>query len=161
LSITFLPVKSRVPLCEFSRSNGFFVIIYDLKCENGHEYEGWFQDRIAFEEQKERKLINCPVCGSLNAEVALSSLTVMSRDSKLEKTKDMELSPFKALQTLNEFVEKNFEDVGAGFADAAIRIHQGEEEAKNIRGTATRDEEDMLREEGINFIKIPALKFDS
>src|SRR3990170_1852408 len=101
----------------FQRSKGFFVIIYDLNCENGHKFEGWFQDRSAFEEQKERKLINCPVCGSSNAEIALSSLTVMGRDNKVEKTNDREFSPLKALQLLNEFVEKNFDDVGARFAD--------------------------------------------
>ena len=51
--------------------------------------------------------------------------------------------------------------MGDRFAEVAIRIHQGEEEKRNIRGTTTKDEEETLREEGINFIKIPAPKFDS
>jgi hypothetical protein len=137
------------------------VIIYDLKCENAHKFEGWFQDRKAFEEQKDLKLISCPICGSLDAEVAPSSLTVVSRNSKVEKTRTGEISPLKALQILSEFIDKNFEDVGASFAEVATRIHHGEETERNIKGTTTRDEEDSLREEGIHFIKIPAPKFDS
>lgn len=137
------------------------MIIYDLKCENGHKFEGWFQDRKAFEEQKDQKLISCPSCGSLDSEVAPSSLTVVSRDGKVEKTRNREISPTQALQILNEFIDNNFEDVGTNFAEVATRIHHGEEMERNIRGTTTRDEEESLREEGIHFIKIPTPKFDS
>jgi hypothetical protein len=137
------------------------VIIYDLKCQNAHKFEGWFQDRKAFEEQKGQKLISCPICGSSNAEIAPSSLTFVSRGSAAEKTKKEEISPLQAMQMLTEFVDKNFEDVGANFAEVATRIHNGEETERNIKGTTTRDEEEALREEGIHFIKIPAPKFDS
>jgi hypothetical protein len=137
------------------------VIIYDLKCENGHKFEGWFQDRMAFEEQRDQKLISCPICGSLNSEVAPSSLTVVSRDNKADKVKNREISPLQALKMLNEFIDNNFEDVGANFAEVATRIHHGEEMERNIKGTTTRDEEETLREEGIHFIKIPTPKFDS
>ena len=137
------------------------MIIYDLKCENAHKFEGWFQDRKAFEEQKDQKLISCPICGSSNAQIAPSSLTVVSRDNKAEKAKSEEISPLQALHMLSEFIDKNFEDVGASFAEVATRIHNGEETERNIKGTTTRDEEESLREEGIHFIKIPVPKFDS
>lgn len=137
------------------------MIIYDLKCENAHKFEGWFQDRMAFEEQKDQRLISCPICGSLDAVIAPSSLTVVSRDSKVEKTGNREISPLQALHVLSEFIDKNFEDVGANFAEVATRIHNGEEAERNIKGTTTRDEEESLREEGIHFIKIPTPKFDS
>ena len=137
------------------------MIIYDLKCGNAHKFEGWFQDRKAFEEQKNQKLISCPVCGSLDAEIALSSITVVSRDSAAEKTRKEEIAPLQALQMLSEFIDKNFEDVGASFAEVATRIHHGEEAERNIKGTTTRDEEESLREEGVHFIKIPIPKFDS
>ena len=137
------------------------MIIYDFKCENGHKFEGWFHDRNAFEKQKDRKLISCPICSSLNNEIVPSSLTVMGRDRKTEGIIDREISPRKALQTLNEFIDKNFDDVGPRFAEVAIRMHKGEEEERNIKGTTTKGEEEVLREEGIQFIKIPAPKFDS
>lgn len=137
------------------------MIVYDLKCADGHKFEGWFQDITAFEEQKNRKLISCPICGNLSAEVVLPSITVMGRDNKREKGRERELSPQKALRILHEFIDKNFDDVGTGFAEVAVRIHNGEEEKRNIKGTTTRYEEEMLKEEGINFIKIPLPKYDS
>ena len=137
------------------------MIIYDLKCDKGHKFEGWFQDRSAFEEQKMQKLISCPVCSSVNNVVAPSSVTIMCRDNRAGAVQERELTPLKALQILNEYMDKNFDDVGERFADVAIRIHHGEEKARNIKGTSTKDEESMLMEEGIRFIKIPVPKFDS
>ncbi len=37
-----------------------------------------------------------------------------------------------------------------------LKIHFGEEEKRNIKGTTTPQEENNLREEGVQFIKIPA-----
>ncbi len=137
------------------------MIIYDLKCNAGHEYEGWFHDRKAFTEQQEQRLISCPVCGSAEAEIVPSSLTVMGKELKGEKTWEREPSPMKTLQVLNEYIAQNFEDVGDKFAEVAIRIHYGEEEQRNIKGTTTPKEEETLRDEGIKFIKVPVPKFDS
>ncbi|MFZ3115225.1 MAG: DUF1178 family protein [Syntrophales bacterium] len=137
------------------------MIVYDLKCANGHQFEGWFQDGNAFEEQQSRKQISCPICGSLSAGVVLPSLTVMGRDNKRKKESGGALSTQQALQMLNEFIDKNFDNVGSGFAEVAIRMHHGEEEKRNIKGTTTGDEEKMLKEEGIHFIKIPLPKYDS
>ena len=137
------------------------MIVYDLKCANGHQFEGWFQDGNAFEEQQSRKQISCPICGSLGAGIVLPSLTVMGRDNKREKERGRTLPTQQALQMLNEFVDKNFDNVGSGFAEVAIRMHNGEEEKRNIKGTTTRDEEKMLKEEGVHFIKIPLPKYDS
>lgn len=137
------------------------MIVYDLKCAHGHQFEGWFQDGNAFEEQQSRKQISCPICGDLSAEIVLPSLTVMGRDNKREKERGKALPAQQALQVLNEFIDKNFDNVGSGFAEVAIRMHNGEEERRNIKGTTTRDEEKMLKEEGIHFIKIPLPKYDS
>lgn len=137
------------------------MIVYDLKCAHGHQFEGWFQDGNAFEEQQSRKQISCPICGDLSAEIVLPSLTVMGRDNKREKERGKALPAQQALQVLNEFIDNNFDNVGSGFAEVAIRMHNGEEERRNIKGTTTRDEEKMLKEEGIHFIKIPLPKYDS
>jgi len=64
------------------------MIIYDVKCENGHTFEGWFKDRQAWIEQNARRLICCPVCNSSQVEIAPSSLTIMGRDSKMSGKKD-------------------------------------------------------------------------
>jgi len=42
-----------------------------------------------------------------------------------------------------------------------LKIHYGEEEKRNIKGTSTPEEEETLKEEGVQFIKIPLPKMDS
>ena len=137
------------------------MIVYDLKCEKNHIFEGWFNDRTAFEEQKAKKLVACPVCGSSNIEIAPSSITVMGKETGGLNKNNKNLSPAKALQMFNEYVAKTFEDVGNRFADVALKIHIGEEDSRNIKGTTTKNEEAVLREEGVPFVKIPMPRFDS
>jgi hypothetical protein len=138
------------------------MIIYDLKCKKNHEFEGWFKDRAAFEEQKKLDLITCPVCGGVGAELVPSTLAILGRDLKTsEKKQSRAIAPLKAMQLLNEYLGKNFDDVGETFSEVAMKIHHGEEEARNIRGTTTHQEEELLREEGVQFFKIPVVKLDS
>ena len=137
------------------------MIIYDLKCENNHIFEGWFNDRTAFEEQKKKALVTCPVCGSLSIDIVPSSITVMGTRTGKSSKNDKDMSPMKDLRMLHEYIDKTFEDVGSKFAEVALKIHLGDEDNRNIKGTTTKTEEDTLREEGIPFIKIPIPKFDS
>jgi hypothetical protein len=138
------------------------VIIYDLKCDKGHPFEGWFKDRETWVLQNSQKLISCPVCNSSNIEIVPSSITIMGKDSRTEsKSQNKEISPVAVLKMLHQYIDKNFEDVGAKFADVALKIHYGDEEKRNIKGTSTPQEEENLKEEGVQFIKVPLLKMDS
>jgi hypothetical protein len=138
------------------------VIIYDIKCENGHKFEGWFKDRQAWISQNSLRLVSCPVCNSSQVEIIPSSITIVGKDSrKADNIPVKELSPAKAMQMLHHFIENNFEDVGNRFAEVALKIHSGDEEKRNIKGTTTPQEEASLREEGVQFIKVPIPKMDS
>lgn len=137
------------------------MIIYDLKCRDGHKFEGWFKDRGAFDQQRLQKLIACPVCGTEKTVLIPSSVAVRGRDSRSAATTTGDGEPpLKILRALQEHIHKNFDNVGDKFAEIALRIHHGAEEGRNIRGTATGSEEETLREEGVQFIKIPLPKFD-
>ena len=61
---------------------------------------------------------------------------------------------------MQNYVKKNFEDVGAKFAEEALKIHYGAEKPRNIRGVTTEQEERMLEEEGIKLTKIPLVSED-
>ena len=138
------------------------MIIYDLKCEKGHTFEGWFKDQQTWTLQNSQKLVSCPVCNSSNIEMIPSSITIMGKDSRVAgKLQEKELSPAGALKMLHQYIDKNFEDVGDKFAEIALKIHYGDEEKRNIKGTSTPQEEDNLKEEGVQFIKVPFLKMDS
>ncbi|MBW1713335.1 MAG: DUF1178 family protein, partial [Deltaproteobacteria bacterium] len=39
------------------------MIAFDLSCAQGHLFEGWFDSAEAFEDQKKRGLVTCPLCG--------------------------------------------------------------------------------------------------
>ena len=60
-----------------------------------------------------------------------------------------------------KFLEKNFEDVGANFAKEALKMHYDVTEKRNIRGTSTEAEEEMLKKEDIKFFKLPIPLLDS
>ncbi|MET0409147.1 MAG: DUF1178 family protein, partial [Hyphomicrobium sp.] len=64
---------------------------------------------------------------------------------------------------LREFTQKvvaNTEDVGPRFADEARKMHFGEIEERQIRGTSTAEEARELAEDGVPFGILPALPDD-
>ena len=138
------------------------MIIYDIQCDQGHIFEGWFADRGAWIEQRAKDLVTCPICGSVKVEVLPSAVALRStRAGQLQKKDETNASPQQALRQLNDFIASHFENVGDQFADVALKIHYGEEHERNIRGTTTPAEEENLRSEGVSFIKIPLPKMDS
>jgi hypothetical protein len=56
---------------------------------------------------------------------------------------------------LVEHIMDNTEDVGPAFPEEARKIHYRESTERRIRGTASRDEVDALRDEGIDVIALP------
>ena len=138
------------------------MIVFDLQCLNGHTFEGWFDNSAAYEEQRARNLINCPICGETDVQKVLSPVAIGS--GKKDTGAGAEVSPEQgrdAVKAFREYVEKNYEDVGADFAKEALKIHYGVSEERSIRGTSTDDEEKTLRDEGISFFKVPIPRYDA
>jgi len=136
------------------------MIVYDIRCENGHVFEAWFDDRRSFEEQKERNLVECPICQTVRVSVEPTTFGIGGRARRPEAVQE-DSGQEKIRQQMMEFLEKNFEDVGPQFAEEAIKIHYGETEERGIRGTTTPQEEQELQEEGVSFMKIPIRRYDS
>ncbi len=130
------------------------MIAFDLFCSNGHRFECWFKDGSSFEEQKSAGMISCPVCDDHQIEKAFSPFTIKKGG---ERTKE-EIDPQQALQIVHQYLDKHFEDVGPEFYKEALKIHNGQAEKRNIKGTATTEEEVILKEEGVQFFKIPVIK---
>ena len=40
------------------------MIVFDLSCDFGHRFEGWFGSSSDFADQMDRGLVTCPECGS-------------------------------------------------------------------------------------------------
>lgn len=141
------------------------MIAFDLICANGHRFECWFKSNQSFEEQKAFGLIMCPICEDNHIEKAISPIAIRKhKDGSLRyEEKSKESTPgrnvsIELMQMISEYVEKNFEDVGLNFAREALKIHFGEAPQRNIRGMALPEEERILHEEGVKFLKIPIIK---
>jgi hypothetical protein len=127
------------------------MIAYDLACSNGHIFEGWFDDAKAYERQKRQGLLTCPVCA--DKAVARRPSTFAIKGSAPSSPPGINVEELG--RRLYDFVQRNFDDVGTDFAREALKIHYGAAEPRNIRGVSTRQEEDSLRSEGVEFLKLP------
>jgi hypothetical protein len=136
------------------------MIAFDLECSQGHLFEGWFQSIQSFEKQNAKKLVSCPYCDDTKVRKVLSPIR-MKKTSSPEKSQDSPQIDYQRLaREIVDYMNKNFEDVGHDFAKEALKMHYGVQDKKNIRGAATEDEEEMLREEGVQFFKVPVPKDD-
>ena len=139
------------------------MIVFDLACDCGYTFEGWFQDRHEFEKQHAAAFLICPVCGGHKIRKILSPIRFQSASHLAGELSHETRSAgpeniaevTKALETLQNFVEKNFEDVGTDLAKESLKIHFGVTEPRNIRGITTEAEEKELQKEGIVLLKIP------
>ena len=130
------------------------MIAYDLQCVNGHAFEGWFEDSEAYLAQKKKGLIACPICN--DTEVSRIPSTFAIKSSVIPGNISLQEENLKKIgKEIVDFIEKNFDDVGCDFAKEALKIHYGVEQPRNIRGVSTKKEEKMLKEEGVEFLKIP------
>lgn len=130
------------------------MIVFDLKCNNGHIFEGWFKDSQNFETQRDNGHIECPVCNDVNICVVPSAFAIKHSPSPSQEGKAM-ADIEKLGRKVAEFVDKNFDNVGSDFAKEALKIHYGVSEPRNIRGVSTESEEKMLVDEGVKFFKFP------
>jgi len=148
--------------------------VFDLQCEHGHLFEGWFGSHEDYDSQQARGLVACPVCNSASVSKRLSAprLNVGRGDASGPARQAVagggpaagqgaQLVRMQAefMQRLREIV-RNTENVGERFAHEARRIHEGDAEARAIRGTATRDEREALAADGIAVMALPDILDD-
>jgi len=133
------------------------MIAFDLECAAGHTFEGWFSSTESFDEQNAKNLVSCPICSNTDIRRILSPVAVRSGIRASEST-GLSMDPQTLAREMIEFIDKNFEDVGTEFTKEALKMHYGVTEKRNIRGAATNEEEKTLKEEGIEYFKIPHQK---
>lgn len=131
------------------------MIAYSLRCHRGHEFEGWFRDSAAFDEQSEGGHLSCPACRSIRIEKAIMAPSV-SGTKKTTRSKTSEAKQMRQFMTgLRKYVQQNADYVGPNFAEEARKIHYGETPERHIYGEATHREAEELVEEGIDVAPLP------
>jgi hypothetical protein len=147
------------------------MILFRLRCSQGHEFEGWFRDNAAYDRQAKRGEIECPDCGDTDVEKApmaprlgrsLPDPAPAPAEPKAEAPKAAmpERPPTPAetrrmLRAMRAAVEAHCDYVGPQFAEEARRIQRGESQARGIYGEATEADSKKLADEGIEVASIP------
>lgn len=137
--------------------------IFDLNCEHGHRFEGWFSSAEEFERQHRETLLACPVCASTRIERLPSAPYIGNARPAAAESRaaaPVERQPVanlgaQALEKLMDHIVRNTEDVGGRFPEEARKMHYGEAEERRIRGTASSEDVQSLQEEGIDVLPLP------
>lgn len=160
------------------------MIRYQLQCAKNHRFEGWFASSQAYDRQRKRKLVTCPVCNSSKVDKAIMAPSVVtsekaaaSRKGRSRKT-PMPASPpaappepqlvanaeqrelLKRMRTIRDEVLAKSDYVGPRFAEEARRIHTEGGQDRGIYGEANPTEVKSLAEDGIDVFPIPVLPDD-
>jgi len=132
---------------------------YNLLCARDHEFEGWFASEESYLDQKNKKLIACPICDNTGIRRAVMAPNVTLKSEKIQSKKSNTAfyNSRSTLQHLKTWVEKNCENVGDNFAKEARKASLGERD-DHIYGKATDKEIKELHNEGIGAIEIPDVK---
>ena len=136
------------------------MIKYNLVCKKCKLiFDSWFASSVDFDKLKKKKLVNCLSCGSLKVEKNLMAPKLISKSIRL-KNENKDLLKYKKIKKTiskyQKFIENNFDYVGENFAYEARSIHYNKKnKKKGIYGTATKNEIQELKEEGVEAEMIP------
>lgn len=127
------------------------MIRYDLRCDKGHDFDGWFRDSAGFDTLNRAGQVTCTHCGSSKVEKALMAPRVASAGELTSPRDERE----KALEALRKQVEENSDYVGMSFAAEARAMHEGRSPERAIHGEAKLEEARQLLEDGIPVAPLP------
>ena len=106
------------------------MIVYNLNCSAGHDFEAWFKDSKAFVSQQKGHKIGCPVCGETKVEKAPAAPRIGTGIGKDSET-----------------AARNLEDSGIGAANGADSgaVNGGDNDASGEPAVPTgKAEQDIM-----------------
>lgn len=145
------------------------MIVYDLSCDGGHRFEGWFGSSSDFDEQRARGLLACPACGTAQVAKAPMAPAVPAKSSARQEVLPPEAPrqvanmpmPPEVQQALSALAKAQAEAlkhstwVGEKFAEETRKMHYGERDEAPIYGQASLAEARALIEEGVPVAPLP------
>ena len=140
------------------------MILYQLRCHQGHDFEAWFRNSATYDSQQASGDVSCPFCGTAEVAKALMAPNISTgasggsgpiAEADETRAKKVAVKILEAVDGLRTEVEENCDYVGEDFADEARAIHYGDTEERGIYGEATDKEAEDLEEEDIDFFRLP------
>ena len=132
------------------------MIKYRLACKNCKLiFDSWFASSKEYDKLKKKKLLNCYNCASLKVEKTLMAPKLINNNYNNDTHN--ELKKFKkTIKKYQNFIKENFDYVGENFSQKARSMHYNDnKKEKGIYGTASKNDLEELREEGIETQMIP------
>ncbi|RYE07523.1 MAG: DUF1178 family protein [Hyphomicrobiales bacterium] len=137
------------------------MIHYSLVCDKSHKFDGWFANAAAYDAQKQRGLVTCPICLTTAVDKAIMAPSVARTDGEkvsLSIGHPQHQQLREAMAALRNKVTSEADYVGDKFAEEARKIHFKEVDQRGIYGEATKEEVAALIEDGVDFMPLPSVK---
>ncbi|MGR3250102.1 MAG: DUF1178 family protein [Paracoccus sp. (in: a-proteobacteria)] len=128
------------------------MIRYALRCDRGHDFDGWFRSSGGFETMRDAGQVTCAECGSSQVDRALMAPAVTEKRAPLNSPRNKAEA---ALEALRRKVEESSDYVGLRFAEEARAMHDGDRPSRAIHGEARPDEARKLIEDGVPIAPLP------
>ena len=125
------------------------MIVFDLCCEAGHVFEAWFGAGADYDDQRERGLLECPICGDKSVGKAAMAPAVPAKGGGEMLPPAQVKALIGRIAAAQRRALAGSDYVGDRFASEARAIHLGEAEARGIHGQATASDAKALAEEGV------------
>lgn len=146
------------------------MIVFDLSCDSGHRFEGWFGSSDDFAKQQSKDMVACPQCGSVVVVKAPMAPAVPRKGNRVPEIRpqgpqsvasvpaqpklptDIPPQVMEALQQLAKVQAESLKSstwVGDDFAEVSRAMFYGEEDKAAIHGEVSAQEAQELLEEGV------------
>ena len=129
------------------------MIRYSLACVGEHEFEAWFSNSKAYDTQRKKQLVECPVCGTHDVRKQIMAPSI--RTSRKSKAESPEAAAAKMAGEIRRQIAETHDYVGEKFADEARSMFYGEAEHRPVWGEVAPDVAKDLIEEGVPAMPIP------
>jgi len=119
------------------------MYVVDLKCGNGHSFEGWYEDRTEYQTIVHDGDLTCPLCETSNVERVYTT-----GDPQTSKTRDRQ-------ERRDEIPE--YEYVGTRFYDTVNAMKAGQVPMGSVAGIATESQIEELEADGVAIDRLAPL----
>lgn len=148
------------------------MIVFDLKCAGDHVFEAWFASSAAFEEQRARGLLMCPLCSSNDVGKAVMAPNVPAKANQRATVAPARPAAQNAVMAapspeaaamaamIRKVAEAQAEAiksstwVGKDFVRQARAMEAGDADHAPIHGQATPEQAREMMEDGISVMPL-------
>lgn len=131
------------------------MIVFDLKCGNGHVFEAWFASGAAFDQQAAAGQVRCPVCDDGEVAKAVMAPAVAAKGNARKAGPGEVKAVMRALAAAQAKALEGSRWVGEAFTERARAMHAGDEAPATIHGQATLAEAKALVDDGVPVTPLP------